>query len=263
MSEHPLDPNGRKCLRSDCDRLLPREEDYPWKACEACRQTPRSLKQAGQDQTRGITDITNNSAIPEKPTEDPKTLFPSYQDFGRLLQDFENRLRGFLFAQAHYLQVVKQSREKTAVEQGVSLEEVPDVALPMAFYFEGEFSIIADPSGGDMSERIVDAKKGIEGMIGTTLAYVLMLCGTGYRDVAERFCTDQGILAWFSCSHELVVPSIPLAATPSKSITDPASHSAQAIIKRMQGDLNILLSWDRRHRFFPGLRTVVRFQLVG
>ncbi|KAI0073041.1 hypothetical protein K474DRAFT_274570 [Panus rudis PR-1116 ss-1] len=168
----------------------------------------------------------------------------------------------------------------------------------MAFYFEGEFSIIADPSGGDMSERLVDAKKGIEAMIGTMLA-------PGSVSVSA----DGEILAWFSCNHELVVPSIPVASTPSKSMSDPAMNATSekeptpsvqptaevtvkqevssdhippkpetrctgiqagrkacdglydvwTITKRFAAfrKLGAVAYWDRRHRFFPGLRTVV------
>lgn len=35
------------------------------------------------------------------------------------------------------------------------------------------------------------------------------------------------------------------------------------VIKRMSGELQVIISWDCRHRYFPGLRTVVRFKLVG
>jgi hypothetical protein len=37
----------------------------------------------------------------------------------------------------------------------------------------------------------------------------------------------------------------------------------EVISKCMVGELRISILWDRSHRYFPGLRTVVQFKLIG
>ena len=37
----------------------------------------------------------------------------------------------------------------------------------------------------------------------------------------------------------------------------------EVVAKRMAGELRVSVLWDRSHKYFPGLRTVVQFKLVG
>lgn len=44
---------------------------------------------------------------------------------------------------------------------------------------------------------------------------------------------------------------------------DVDSPERKVHVKRMLGELEVAVSWDRSHVYFPGLRTVVAFRLVG
>ena len=59
-------------------------------------------------------------------------------------------------------------------------------------------------------------------------------------------------------------PTISLAdAAPLQSSLDDALTSFNVAVKRMAGELKVSILWDRSHKYFPGLRTVVQFNLVG
>lgn len=54
---------------------------------------------------------------------------------------------------------------------------------------------------------------------------------------------------------------------PEPDTTKPRASSStepeQTVMRRLTCELDVCISWDRRHKFFPGLRTVVQFRLVG
>lgn len=102
------------------------------------------------------------------------------------------------------------------------------------------------------------------------------------------------IVGQYGCVHEVLVPlststlsppktpptAAPLPSTPAldtapaaspsaspgavvKIAADDASAHFDVIAKRMVGELTVSVLWDRSHRYFPGLRTIIHFSLVG
>ena len=72
--------------------------------------------------------------------------------------------------------------------------------------------------------------------------------------------------------------SAPAIAIPDPALTSTASFAAPAVLtppvpispdptpsitRNMAGEIEVRVTEDRRHRFFPGHRTIVRFRLVG
>ncbi|KIP09113.1 hypothetical protein PHLGIDRAFT_18730 [Phlebiopsis gigantea 11061_1 CR5-6] len=52
-------------------------------------------------------------------------------------------------------------------------------------------------------------------------------------------------------------------ATPMKASPEDVVANFDVVVKRMAGELKVSILWDRSHKYFPGLRTVVQFRLVG
>lgn len=172
----------------------------------------------------------------------------SYQTFKSLLEDFHSHLSTFIKAQMFYLQLQSMNE----------LRRKPDG--PLVFTFEGEFSIVADPAGGDVGSRLTSMQEAIGEHMG--LAFI----PSGINvDPAGR------VTGLFSC---LQAVSVPLPCNPvakSRLSADPhpepqprTNDSApNVLIKRMRGELQLVVSWDRSHIYFPGLRTVVNFYFIG
>lgn len=56
--------------------------------------------------------------------------------------------------------------------------------------------------------------------------------------------------------------SSPKGTVPS-NLPEDVPTNFEVVAKCMVGELKISVLWDRSHRYFPGLRTVVQFSLVG
>lgn len=65
-----------------------------------------------------------------------------YQSLDSLLMDLTLRLTSFIKAQAHYV-----LSRRTTTDQ-------PPPHGALVFNFDGEFSIVADPAGGEVASRI-------------------------------------------------------------------------------------------------------------
>jgi hypothetical protein len=274
--------------------------------------------------------------------------FPLYQTSTLLLEALRERLFGFVAATSHYL------RFKLLADPAHALL----ATQPTFFSFEGEYSVIADPAGGEVGSRIQTVQAEVAKYLGIVFACVLslsivlqpLLTGlTGlYRLTGFQVEPDGTIVGQYGCVHEVLVPlpvhappktsstaalpapatgavltpapSVTTSPTPSslptdvstaspsdispQSATSPAStpkteqdlvpvYAPQTSVKqepgtpalkntpkeeamamdgdggfeviamRMAGELRVSVLWDRSHKYFPGLRTVVQFQLVG
>ena len=124
--------------------------------------------------------------------QQPSEVFPCYQDFLGLMGSFEFYLMGFLVGQIQYLHhkldgdvTPTPSKENTPVPNGhleggtdETRKVLNDVGnehvrrRPTVFDFDGEFSVVADPAGGDVSKRIEDVRKAIEKVLGCELRLV-------------------------------------------------------------------------------------------
>lgn len=82
--------------------------------------------------------------------------FPLYQTLRALLDALQERLFGFVTATTHYLRF-KMMRD-------ASLDSVQ----PTVFGFEGEFSVISDPTGGEVGSKIQDVQAEIGKALGIT-----------------------------------------------------------------------------------------------
>lgn len=119
--------------------------------------------------------------------------YPRYQDFKALLVSFELSLMGFLVGQIQYLQhKLDEEQPATPAKDTMTAPDVqmedgdngktkfPDYTSlagkarqdPTVFDFDGEYSMVADPAGGDVSKRIQDVRKAIEEVIGCELRSV-------------------------------------------------------------------------------------------
>ncbi|KAJ3543781.1 hypothetical protein NM688_g5820 [Phlebia brevispora] len=49
----------------------------------------------------------------------------------------------------------------------------------------------------------------------------------------------------------------------TKRLDSPSEPPGDMAVKRMSGELEVSVTWDRTHRFFPGLRTMITFRMVG
>lgn len=233
---------------------------------------------------------------------------------------------------------------------------------PTVFSFEGEFSVIADPSGGEVGSKIELVQAEIGKALGMQFTYVelivlydlgLLMYFFSCRLTSFRVQPNGTIIGQYACMHEVLVPlpvkTLPASNTPPESAmesgstllpspadtcepkdvsvksppeedtssnkdtsakepsddaavvqtSDPGNSverkptlaeiqpkatpdstsptndaipnaSSQdvptnfdVIAKCMAGELKVSILWDRSHRYFPGLRTIVQLNLVG
>ena len=197
---------------------------------------------------------------------DDALRYPLYQTLPTLLDALRTRLLGFVTATTHYLRFKLQHIQP-------QLPPMLDDVQPAFFAFDGEFTVIADPSGGEVGSKI----QLVQEEVGRILGVAFELAG---YDVHP----DGTIVGQYACIHEVLVP-LPLPPLPQPSTAvasfameeqpemavrqESADEGLQenltfdVIAKRMQGELRVSVLWDRSHKYFPGLRTVVQFKLFG
>lgn len=283
---------ARPCAIRTCKALLPPEDRYRWKLCEDCRTRTRrqsrkrrygevglASDEDGEDAellgrlerrkdrvafkklrlTFKGTTVASVDARKRVRTAisvivpDDAVRFPLYQTLPAMLDALRTRLLGFEQATTAYLRFKLQQLAPAAAPAAL------DDVQPTFFAFDGEFSVIADPAGGEVGSRIQEVQTDIGRMLG--IAFDL----AGYE-----IQPDGTIVGQYTCLHELLVP-LPVAPKPAPAgvaKSDPAHESQEnfvfdVIAKRMQGELRVSVLWDRSHNYFPGLRTIVRFKLVG
>ncbi|PSS35571.1 hypothetical protein PHLCEN_2v1482 [Hermanssonia centrifuga] len=282
--------------------------------------TFKGVPVASVEPSRKETDMNINVNLPLPKVlpvliAEPGERFPLYQTFDYLIEGFRSRLAGFLAAQQHYLMfklahACNANETKSNITDGVTgrdnVEDTTDVDANqlVAFAFDGEFSIVADPVGGQVGSRI----QTVQMKLGTSL-------GIAFESAGFQVEPSSKIIGLYCCIHDVVVP-LPhsLTANPTTSpaqtlIVPPTSESSgsstvdekpqpetptmssldgqnivspsgreittarsegkspallpELAVKRMLGELEVSVLWDRSHRLFPGLRTIVRFRLVG
>ncbi|KAI0631790.1 hypothetical protein C8Q77DRAFT_1228710 [Trametes polyzona] len=181
-------------------------------------------------------------------------LQPMFQHFAALLTTFHTRFSEFTVAQGHYLRY--KADQQAASEQNTRRN-------PHVFRFDGEYSVVADPSGG-----LVDA------VVHTVLRNVRAALGLTFTPVAVNDGPENSVMAVLRCIYAAQIPVKPPSPTAPESHEPPddggGESSAQPAVEeprldaiQMVGELQIIVAWDRRHRFFPGQRILIRFRLVG
>lgn len=214
-----------------------------------------------------------------QPFSIPPPSHPTYQTFDELILDLQVQLSGFLQAQLYYIhRKLAQDPQRTSVD-------------PAFFVFEGKFSVVADPAGGDIAPRIQHVRRAIEKIIEykfecVSFFFFFLICFqvdvsvimsiTNFQFPSIRLETgylapDGGIVGRFACVYAQVIPH------PHSSISPLPSHHGElapnssktpevgggVMVKLMAGSMEIGVSWDRRNQFLPGICTTVSFSLGG
>ncbi|EIW53006.1 uncharacterized protein TRAVEDRAFT_61214 [Trametes versicolor FP-101664 SS1] len=271
----------RNCNKKHCKRLIPPEANYRWKTCPPCRvdsrnrarlrrAAPLDLPEEGDDDDeediplasiralRKLASRAKEAAAPAPlATHNPKPLgnsgegkqlpvVPAYQHFAALLTTFRARFTEFVVAQAYYLRF--KARQDPA-----SLAKAR--RNPIVFRFDGEYSIVADPSGG-----LVDA------IVQCAVRNVQAALGLEFSPVAVNAGPESSVIAVLRCMYGDQVPL--QQSSPKADANGDGEHPADASVPdklsvRMVGELQVYVAWDRRHPLFPGQRVIVRFRLVG
>jgi len=250
LSSYP--PGSRVCIGKWCRTVLPPEDQYRWKMCAACRlafrkqdnyaaifEHPALLN--GKKRAREGDDL--DSLELQYPDEDQDHDFPyvdrtpnAYQLFGELLQNLEKRFHSFFAAQLQYIQY--------KVTQGIDVTN----ATPTVFSFAGEYSIVADPAGGTVDETVKVVASQIQDALGLRFNPAGVFVGP-----------EASVVSRFACTHDI---KMPLPPPKSAEPLDPDSP-VQLLVRRMAGELEVNVAWDRRHKYFPGQRIQIRFRLLS
>lgn len=163
-----------------CDRCLSRERDRRRRQLAKERKERHAKVAEGAPVTTpsqpSVITTTPLAVYPLHVREEPTFLFPAYQDFNFLVATFRNRLSGFLQAQITYLQLKLHEARKFAppgVENAEAVQVIP--VHPMLFIFAGEYSIVADPNGGDMTGRIESVRQAVVETMGVEFGCVVRL----------------------------------------------------------------------------------------
>ena len=102
--------------------------------------------------------------------------------------------------------------------------------------------VVPDPVGAGKTE---DEKQHVKPSTSTSSTTPASVLATATPDPA--FAPTASL-----ASPTVLTPPVPISPDPTPSIT-----------RNMAGEIEIRVTEDRRHRFFPGHRTIVRFRLVG
>ncbi|KAI0667539.1 hypothetical protein C8Q78DRAFT_386927 [Trametes maxima] len=266
----------RKCSKKQCRRLIPPETTYSYRTCPPCRVNARNrarIMRARQAEYLPGDDGDDDDDMPlaitsaflkgagghggsSKPSEAAATSVseklpevPAYQHFAALLQTMRARFHEFAVAQVHYLRY----RAQHPRESGDATKPTKSVNV---FRFDGEYSVVADPSGG-----LVDA------VVHTVLRNIQAALGLVFTPVSVNPSPEDSVTAILRCLYGAHIPMRTAAPVAKDSGNDTPAESPKAederMLIKMVGELQVCVAWDRRHRFFPGQRVLVRFRLVG
>ncbi|KZT74330.1 hypothetical protein DAEQUDRAFT_188533 [Daedalea quercina L-15889] len=242
-------PNSRICTGKGCRTVIPPEGEYKWRMCAVCRrelrqkdkyaaifeELPNGRKRARESDGLDLLDLQY--------PDDCDDGFPfvdrtpdAYRYLDELIQTLEMRFRAFFTAQLQYIQF--------KVAKGIDVS----AASPTVFSFNGEYSIVANPAGGavDLAVKVVVSQ------IGTAL-------GLQFNPVGVFMGPEASVVSQFSCTHEVQMPLPPMQTS------DPSAANGlrQVLARRMMGELEVNVAWDRRHKYFPGQRIQIRFRLLS
>ncbi|OSD02300.1 hypothetical protein PYCCODRAFT_1477852 [Trametes coccinea BRFM310] len=269
----------RRCTRGFCKRMIPPETEYRFKRCPQCRSEMRNRARVMRAKPSGLSEDEEGDDTPlfaassarsqvnlcKDTGVDSRTLHhdgrqlpdvPAYQHFAALLAALHDRFSEFKLAQRRYLQFKAHQERSRAVES-----KPPPRAI--VFRFDGEYSVVADPSGGVVDPLVQVVWRNVQAALGLPFTAVGVNAGPENSVVAILRCvyaTQVPLPASAVSSSESpagVYPPAPTTDAESRKESDPS-----ALVK-MVGELQICVAWDRRHKYFPGQRILVRFRLVG
>ncbi|KAM5541540.1 hypothetical protein V8D89_004730 [Ganoderma adspersum] len=284
---HDADLTGyRQCSHRRCSRLIPPESQYRFRTCGPCRARARrswwrmkgleppdydpssSRKSAKESimecaianavrtaakEDGAVTGKRKGHAVDEAREEDSASgeklmEMPPYQHFAALLESMRARFSQFKAVQARYVQL----KALTGTD-----------SKPMVFNFDGEYSVVVDPSGGS-----------VDSVVNTVIRNVQTALELPFQPVGVQSGPEESVIVSLSSKYVAKIPPLSkiVPATTDNLTPSDASSATQAVAESaasaplevaMAGELHICVAWDRRHKFFPGQRVMLRFRLVG
>ncbi|PIL32474.1 hypothetical protein GSI_05177 [Ganoderma sinense ZZ0214-1] len=293
--EYHIPPDGdltgyRQCSRRRCSRLIPPESQYRFRTCGPCRARSRrnwwrtkgleppdsdpslrksakasimeraianAVRTAAKDSVDGsATGKRKRNAVDDAQKVDAggeKLMeMPPYQHFAALLESMRARFSQFKDVQARYVQL----KALTGAD-----------SKPMVFNFDGEYSVVADPSGGS-----------VDSVVNTVIRNVQAALELSFQPAGVHSGPEESVIASLSGEYVAKIPQLSKAdfvtattgsdaaapsAASSTTQTELATSVSAPLEVTMAGELHICVAWDRRHKFFPGQRVMLRFRLVG
>ncbi|KAI0820911.1 hypothetical protein BC628DRAFT_817651 [Trametes gibbosa] len=173
----------RTCGRRQCKRLIPSEADYRWRTCPSCRVEARNRTRIRRavpvdfpedDDSDDEEDIPLAEVISARrlaqhaiQTDELLPIVPTYQHFAVLLTTLRARFREFAIAQAHYLRFKAQQRDAHVNRSGPHRS-------PHVFRFDGEYSVVADLSGGLVYTVVACVLWDVQAAVGSGFTYAFL-----------------------------------------------------------------------------------------
>ncbi len=205
-----LAAGSRICVIKNCGLVLPPVEEYKFKLCRECRKRTNKTRQRRQLRAEGKVDpeldkeiermrarwkqrvaaqavvvpvAQAEAATPMPPEAKPRTpAYPEYSALPLLVNDFSQRITGFLESQTLY---VRHHHGPTADQQRM-----------ITFGFDGEYSVVA------MDMDIEGRKEAIMDFVERVKAELERVGGLTF-DSQTRFVSFQhgGILTRYACGQ--------------------------------------------------------------
>lgn len=182
----------RLCRIRQCSAVIPPREEYHFRICPACRSSTGERLREWRQRMKGANSTDNgmpssapnstpgftSATLTQKQQQSMKgPIFPSYQSSDFMLREFGRRLTGFLQAHVAYLQMKLLDIQSQPSSQQLDASGMTQISIGPAFFvFEGEFSEVADPKGGDMTTAIHHMSRAVMGVVGVPYMYVVPLC---------------------------------------------------------------------------------------
>lgn len=254
-----LPPGYRLCTIRNCGVVIPPVEAYKWKMCKECRQRTKIQRRRRQ---QGTGEVATNKPLRREPR---KPVYPEYASLLQLLNDYQQRIRGFFEAQAEWI-IMKHrqqserrnsSRKDNEAEKLSSMDQQDiwssrqENTTPKEgelFAFDGEYSVVA------MDYAICGRQAAVIDFVGRLKGEIERVGSVAF-DPKTRLVNLAygGILTRYCCVHRIHV-----------TLHDRAAKNDDIrIVKDMRGELEIAILPEYSHPLFPGQRTVVRMRLMG
>lgn len=255
-----LPPGYRICTIRNCGTVIPPVEAYKWKMCKECRQRTKMQRRRRQE---GAVEVAADKPHRREPR---KPVYPEYASLLQLLNDYQQRIRGFFEAQAEWI-IMKHRQENergndsrkdngvdkhssTADQQDIwsSRQENTTAKEGELFAFDGEYSVVA------MDYAICDRQAAVIDFVGRLRGEIERVGGVAF-DPKTRLVNLAygGILTRYRCVHRIHV-----------TLHDRTEKNDDIrIVKDMHGELEIAILPEYSHPLFPGQRTVARMRLMG
>ncbi|KAK0188502.1 hypothetical protein F5146DRAFT_668942 [Armillaria mellea] len=253
-----LPPGYRLCTIRNCGTVIPPVEAYKWKICKECRQRTKMQRRWRQ---QGAVEVAADKPLRREPR---KPVYPEYASLLQLLNDYQQRIRGFFEAQAEWI-IMKHQQESERRNSSRKDNEVDKHSMDQQdiwssrqenttpkegelFAFDGEYSVVA------MDYAICDRQAAVIDFVGRLRGEIERVGGVAFD---AKTCLVNvaygGLLTRYRCVHRIHV-----------TLHDRAAKNDDIrIVKDMHGELEIAILPEYSHPLFPGQRTVVRMRLMG